>query len=141
MLRRKKFQVIYPEYFEASLSRSEGRKVSKKLSCEDSSLRKVVFACKKLELDYTIQQDKAYPSQWWLSRGRLLISIDKQNKVPKSKLINKIAGITSRIKQKEKVIYKVRETPKKVQRSKSKVDTKKLLEKQQKRKNKRGNKR
>jgi len=103
MLRRKRFYVIYPEYFDKKLSRSQGRKVSLDIAAEEPSLKKLIFACKKLKIDYEEEEDKSYPTRWWEQNGRLLIPIDRKNKVPKSEIIDQMADIVRRIVHKKKI--------------------------------------
>lgn len=106
MLRRKRFYVIYPEYFDRDLSRSEGRRVPLKKAGEEPSLKKLIYACKKLDIDFEAEEDKAYPGRWWEKKGRLLIPINKKDKKPKSELIKDIADIVRRLVPKHKVVKK-----------------------------------
>ncbi len=101
MLRRKKFQVIYPEYFSADVSRKQGRRVSKSKATEDMNLRKLVYACKKLDVPHQIQEDKSFPRFNWDNGGRVLITIDKKDKKLKQELVHEIADITRRIVSKQ----------------------------------------
>lgn len=100
--------MIYPEYFDKNVSRRQGRKVSLDLASEDPTVKKLVYACKKLELDYEIQEDKAFPASWWETKGRVLISIDKKNKVPKQELVHEIAKIVKRLVPKKTTVKKGR---------------------------------
>lgn len=102
MLRRKKNYVIYPEYFDKEISRKQGRRIPTGIASTDISLKKVEHACKNLEYDFTLEKDKSYPSRWFDQKGRVLIKIDKSNKVPKQTLIRDIAAITRKLKTKKK---------------------------------------
>ncbi|MCE7737492.1 MAG: hypothetical protein GPJ54_21560 [Candidatus Heimdallarchaeota archaeon] len=113
MLRRKKFYVIYPEYFDSNISRSQGRRVSLSIADPNPHLKKIVKACERLEIECQSQPDKAHPSFWWKQSGRVLIPIDKNNKLPKEELIKTIAKTARKFQLKQK--------PKKV---KVKPDTK-----------------
>ena len=104
MLRRKKFYVIYPEYFEKSRSRSQGRRVSRNIASDEPTLKKLIFVCNKLNIEHQVQKDKAYPSNWWNQMGRVLIPIDKEDKIPKEKLLKQIAEITRKIVYKKEPI-------------------------------------
>lgn len=106
LLRRKKYYVFYPEYFDKNLSRSEGRKVPKSLADDSPSLRKLVFSCKKLGLKYVAQADKSFPSRFWTNSGRVLVEINKSEKIPKTNLLKQIADISRRVKKKEQVVEK-----------------------------------
>ena len=106
MLRRKKFQVIYPEYFDSELSKKQGRRVNLSLASKEPTLKKLIFACNKLDIDFEEQKDKAYPSRWWEKKGRLLIPINKEQKKLKSELIVELAEIIRRIVVKQKTLEK-----------------------------------
>ncbi|MCY3411028.1 MAG: signal recognition particle subunit SRP19/SEC65 family protein [Candidatus Heimdallarchaeota archaeon] len=119
MLRRKKYYVIYPEYFDKSISRKRGRRVSIEQATEEATLKKVEYAVKKLELPYELQKDKAYPNNWWEQRGRLLLTIDKKNKIPKQNIIHDIADITRKLKTKKKETVTKEKTQKQTYQKKS----------------------
>ena len=80
--------VIWPVYFDANVSRKEGRKVSKELAIKNPSIDDIYKAAKKLGLN-PVKEEKAYPKRWWRKEGRLLI--DKKGK--KMEIIKKIAEI------------------------------------------------
>ncbi|MHA2092106.1 MAG: signal recognition particle subunit SRP19/SEC65 family protein [Candidatus Kariarchaeaceae archaeon] len=117
LLRRKRFYVFYPEYFDANLSRKKGRRVSLDLADPSPHLLKLAKACEKLNLDHQVQKDKAFPSQWWNTSGRLLVSIDKENKIPKQTLLKEMAAISKRFVAKKKT------TTKKVKKKDKKPET------------------
>lgn len=102
MLRRKKFYVIYPEYFDSNISRSQGRRVSLSIADPTPHLKKIVKACERLEIECQSEPEKAYPSFWWKKSGRVLIPIDKKNKVPKEELIQSIAKTARKFQLKKK---------------------------------------
>ncbi len=98
MLRRKKNNyIIYPEYFDKDISRKQGRRIPLDIATDDISLKKVEYACKSLKYDFTLQKDKSYPNRWFENKGRVLIKIDKNNKIPKQSIIREIAGITRKL--------------------------------------------
>ncbi|MHA2501677.1 MAG: signal recognition particle subunit SRP19/SEC65 family protein [Candidatus Kariarchaeaceae archaeon] len=106
MLRRKRFYVIYPEYFDKDLPRNKGRRVSLDMASDKPTLNKIVYACKKLELEHEVQEDKSFPARWWNHNGRVLLVIDRKDKVPKSTHIDEIAKVVRRLvpkKAKKKV--------------------------------------
>jgi signal recognition particle subunit SRP19 len=80
--------VIWPIYFDNSLSRIEGRKVSKKYAVEKPSVESIIKAAKSLGLNPTLEKDRAYPSRHWKKEGRVLV--DK--KESKRKILVKIAN-------------------------------------------------
>ena len=59
-------------------------------------------ACEKLGLNYQSEPDKSYPRFWWNNSGRILVEIDKTNKVPKEELMKTIAQRAKAFKIKRK---------------------------------------
>ncbi len=100
MLRRKKYFVLYPEYFNKSLSRKQGRKIPRNRAVENCTLSKIVYACKHLELDYEIEKDKKYSKNWWNSEGRIIVN--PEGITSKTDLIRRIANISRKLKKVEK---------------------------------------
>ena len=80
--------VIWPVYFDKSVSKLEGRKISKKNAVEKPSIEDIVKAAKSLGLNPVLEKDVAHPSRYWKKEGRVLI--DKKDS--KTKLLNKIAN-------------------------------------------------
>ena len=80
--------VIWPIYFDKSVSRLNGRRVSKKYSVEKPSSEAIAKAAKSLGLNPVLEKDCSYPSRVSKKEGRVLI--DK--KESKSKLLVKIAN-------------------------------------------------
>jgi len=98
MLRKKRYFVLYPEYFDKKLTRNQGRKVPKNKAVDDCSLAKLVFACKHLNYDYVVEKEKKYSKNWWNSEGRILINPESVKN--KSVLINDVANIARKLKKK-----------------------------------------
>jgi len=80
--------VIWPIYFDKSVSRLSGRKVSKKYAVEKPSAENIVKAAKSLGLNPVFEKDVAHPSKNWKKEGRILV--DKKDS--KAKLLIKIAN-------------------------------------------------
>jgi len=102
LLRRKKFYVLYPEYFSSKLTRSQGRRVPLELADNQPHIKKLEMARKKLNLEFQVQKEKSYPTYWWNNSGRILITIDKKDKIPKEKLLKDIASIARKFKPKKR---------------------------------------
>ncbi len=130
MLRRRKFQVIYPEYFDKNRSRRDGRRVNKSLAMENIALARFSKACQSLGLEIQVEKEKSYPGNWVQHNGRILIAIDKNNKLPKEKLLKDIAKKAKRFVPKKKIIpdHKSEEGTKR-QRTKSAKKRKKVKSK------------
>lgn len=84
--------VLWPEYFDANLTRAQGRKVSKKLAVPEPSLDMISKALQKLDIEFTLEEEKSYPGEWHLKKGRALVPIT----IPKSQLLVKVGEILVR---------------------------------------------
>ncbi|RLG53110.1 MAG: signal recognition particle protein Srp19 [Thermoproteota archaeon] len=74
--------VLYPCYFNRSLSRSEGRRVPLSLAVKNPSAESIFRAAEKLGLDPVLQKDKHHPARWFYREGRVLVKkIDRKTKV------------------------------------------------------------
>ncbi len=80
--------VIWPVYFDKSISRLSGRKVAKKYAVDKPNIEDISKAAKSLGLNPILEKDIAHPSRTWKKEGRVLV--DK--KMPKSKLLVQIAN-------------------------------------------------
>lgn len=90
MLREKKgFIVVYPEYIDASLSRSEGRMLKKDLCVENPGLDNIVHALKKLKIEYEVESEKHFPGDAFRKRGRVLVKKTGRKK----EILMKIANV------------------------------------------------
>jgi signal recognition particle subunit SRP19 len=64
--------VIYPAYFDAALSRSEGRRVPRDLAVEDPEVEEIAKAVQQVGYDAVIERDVTY-SREYEPRGRVLV--------------------------------------------------------------------
>ena len=80
--------VIYPIYFDKSVSRINGRRVAKKHAIDKPSLENISKAAKSLGLNPVLEKDSAHSSRNWKKEGRILV--DKKS--TKSKLLLQIAN-------------------------------------------------
>lgn len=67
--------VIYPAYFDANLSRKEGRRVPLSISVPNPTVEEIVKVCERLELNPTLDSGKYYPRQ---SRRHGRVIVDKR---------------------------------------------------------------
>ena len=86
--RREDKYVVWPVYFDKSLSKLEGRKVPKKNAVDKPSVDDIAKAAKSLGLNPVLEKNVAHPSRHWKKEGRVLV--DKKDS--KSKLLMKIAN-------------------------------------------------
>jgi signal recognition particle subunit SRP19 len=86
--RDEKKYIIYPQYFDSTVSRLSGRKVAKKYAIEKPSLENLGKAAKSLGLNPILEKDKIHPSSPWKKEGRILV----EKKGPKTKLLVQLAN-------------------------------------------------
>ena len=64
--------VLWPAYFDASLTRSEGRRVPRELAVEEPTVDEIADAVQQVGYDAVIERDKPY-SREYEARGRVLV--------------------------------------------------------------------
>ncbi len=64
--------VVWPAYIDATLSRSEGRKIARKEAVRKPRVEEIVEAAKKLDLNPEVE-DARYPRQWWVQKQRVIV--------------------------------------------------------------------
>jgi len=79
--------VIYPIYFDKTVSKFSGRKVSLKNAVEKPNIEEIVKAAKSLGLNPVLEKETSHPFQPWRKEGRILV--DK--KYSKSKILVSIS--------------------------------------------------
>jgi signal recognition particle subunit SRP19 len=77
--------VIYPEYFDLNLKRSEGRKVPINIAVKKPNIEEILAIVKALGSD-VLKSSKSHPSNWHLELG----SINLFYKGTKVSLLHKI---------------------------------------------------
>ena len=80
--------VVWPLYFDKSISRLNGRKVSKKHAVEKPNIEAIAKAAKSLGLHPILEKDALHPSRRWKKEGRVIV--DKKDS--KSKVLVQIAN-------------------------------------------------
>jgi len=78
--------IIYPDYFDAKISRSACRKVSEALSFQNPTSEEIAKIARSLGYKVTVEE-KHHPAFWYKKRGRIAVESDEK----KSKIIKKIA--------------------------------------------------
>ena len=79
--------VIWPVYFNKSVSRLNGRRISKKYAIEKPSSESIAKAAKSLGINPILEKNCSHPKKHWKKEGRILV--DKGES--KSKLLLQIA--------------------------------------------------
>lgn len=84
---------IFPEYFDKSITRAKGRKVSTKLAFENPNLNEIKIAAQKLGFTVDYDQEKAYPKSWQTPKGLLYLSNENGEKIDlkKSKILRDLS--------------------------------------------------
>ena len=80
--------VIYPLYFDSTVSRLKGRKVAKKYAVEKPVLENIAKAAQSLTLNPIIEKNGVHSSTPWKKEGRILI----EKKGPKTQLLIQLAN-------------------------------------------------
>jgi signal recognition particle subunit SRP19 len=80
---------VWPEYFDKGRSRSEGRRVNRRLAIHEPTLASLEQAVKMLGLEYRVEPNKLYPRNWYSSQGRIRV----ERALSKTELLNRIAKI------------------------------------------------
>jgi len=87
--------VLWPEYFDNSLTKNSGRRVPKKLASTSPTVEDIAKAAKKLKMTPKIERSKSYPSRWWKQSGRVLV----RSSDPKTKIIRRVALVMKKSKK------------------------------------------
>jgi len=85
--RKENLLVVYPEYFDSTLSRREGRRVPKEQARENPTLGDIEKAATAAGFELRAEPKSAFPPRWFERRGRLLV----KKKASKEKTIRSIA--------------------------------------------------
>ncbi|MDR5657140.1 MAG: signal recognition particle subunit SRP19 [Halobacteriota archaeon] len=82
--------IIWPAYFDADLSRSEGRRVPSAMAVADPTPEEIAEAVKQVGYDATIEPDLAYPRQSRDRTGR--VAVANADDAGKSDLLQAVAA-------------------------------------------------
>ena len=74
MLRRERYLVLWPVYFDSGKSRSEGRRVPKRVAVPSPKASEILEAARRLGFKAVLEEGKRYPSSWWEASGRVLVA-------------------------------------------------------------------
>lgn len=66
--------IVYPANIDSGLSRSKGRKISKKAAIDSPKSQEILKALVALEENGPrLEKEKAYPRRWWDGEGRVVV--------------------------------------------------------------------
>ena len=86
---RRRGVVLWPVYFDLNRSRSEGRRVSRRLAVPSPSVERVRWAVERLGLRCRVVSGVAYPRLPWRRSGFVLV----EERVSKGRLIKDVARV------------------------------------------------
>lgn len=84
-LKIKKYQCLYPLYFDANRSRAQGRRVRKEFAVRNPLARAIVDAVQLLGLDTVFEPGKTHPKDW-SNPGRVRVLV-KENGSPRNRAV------------------------------------------------------
>jgi len=89
--------IIWPAYFDATLSRREGRRVPESLSVDEPTVDEVATAVQQVGYDAVVERDVAYPRQHWADSGRVLVK--DADDAGKSDLLQAVAAYVTALRE------------------------------------------
>lgn len=66
--------VLWPRYFEARLTRSEGRRVAEDLAVQDPGIEAIAEAAEELGYEAHVDPEAKHPRRSWTSSGRVVVA-------------------------------------------------------------------
>jgi len=93
-MRKSNNAIIWPVYFDAAKSKSEGRRVPKNMAVTNPKILEIKESADKLGLQNDINPTAGYPKTPWLKIGMLTV---KKNE-PKKQIILKLATQLTKIR-------------------------------------------
>ena len=87
-MRRRDDIVLWPAYFDLTKTRSQGRRVPRKLAKANPSVDDIAKALESLRVPYRIVPDAAYPRVPYERKGMILA----KKVMPKNKILREVAA-------------------------------------------------
>ncbi|WP_319642888.1 signal recognition particle subunit SRP19/SEC65 family protein [Methanovulcanius yangii] len=81
-------RILYPCYFDQSLTRSGGRRVPAAMAQENPTAKAIHKAAKRLGLSARIEEAASHPGRWLKKEGRVIV----EWKGSKEELIRRVAA-------------------------------------------------
>lgn len=92
--RYKRYQCLYPVYFDATRSRAEGRRVGKELAVQNPLAREMVDAVQALGLGVFFEPGKSHPKDW-SNPGRVRVLLKQEGRFMNPRVKNSRAILSS----------------------------------------------
>ncbi|MEM3553151.1 MAG: signal recognition particle subunit SRP19/SEC65 family protein [Candidatus Bathyarchaeia archaeon] len=90
--------VVWPVNIDLKKTRSEGRKIPKKLAVESPKLEEIIEASRKLGLNPIPVFHAALPKEWWNKTGYVIVERKTEGKI---QLLKNIANEINKIRKAE----------------------------------------
>jgi signal recognition particle subunit SRP19 len=94
-MRKQNKIILWPVYFDATKTRTDGRKVPKKLAVPAPKLEELQIATKQLGLQPEVVSDAAHPNSPWRKTG--LLTVPKTE--PKNETLKRVAESLSKLRR------------------------------------------
>lgn len=72
-------RLLYPCYFNATLTRAEGRRIARNQAAKNPALADLERALRRMKLTFRSEQQH-HPAHWWKSEGRVVVSWKDRSK-------------------------------------------------------------
>ncbi len=82
--------ILWPAYFDADRTRSEGRRVPESMAVTDPTLEEIAKAVQQVGYDATIEPEKTYPREPLQVTGR--VAVQNADDAGKSDMIQAVAA-------------------------------------------------
>jgi signal recognition particle subunit SRP19 len=90
-------KVLWPAYFDAEKTRSEGRRVAEEMAVEEPTVDEIAQAVQQVGYDAIIERDKAYSRENWEENGRVLVQ--NADDSSKNDLIQAVAAYVAALRE------------------------------------------
>ncbi len=108
--RHKRYQCLYPLYFDANRTRSQGRRVGRELAVPNPLAREIVEAVQLLGLDTVFEPGKVHPKDW-SNPGRVRVLIKEGGKLRNRAVNNSMLLLCVRLSLRGEFICQVLSVP------------------------------
>ena len=65
--------IIWPEYFDSTITRAKGRRMPKALSVPTPNAEELFQIARKLGLSPVLEKEKSHPAKWMNTNGRIKV--------------------------------------------------------------------
>ncbi|MFC4549194.1 MULTISPECIES: signal recognition particle subunit SRP19 [Halorussus] len=90
-------KVLWPAYFDAAKTRSDGRRVATEMAVEEPTVDEIAKAVQQVGYDAVIERDKAYSREGWEESGRVLVK--NADDSSKNDLIQAVAAYVAALRE------------------------------------------